>query len=454
MIDGNRASLLLVEDDDSFRDALSEVLVARGYDVTTAADVATAMEAVQSRNIDLVVTDLVMPGVRGDALLERLGSTFPEIPVVVVTAFGSVENALELTRSGAADYLTKPFRTRMLVESIERLLEESRPWREQARRRRDIGRYLDGIVGDSRPMVRLFERIGRVAPSPAPLLVTGETGVGKELVARAVHRASGRGPFVALNCSALPEQLVESEVFGHVRGSFTGAHRDAEGLFEAADGGTLFLDEIADLPPRLQPKLLRAIETGEIRRVGEVDSRAVDIRVIAATNRDLSALVDAGEFREDLYWRLNVLQVDVPPLRERRADIPILVEWFLARKGPRSPRGSARMSPSALEVLAEHSWPGNVRQLFGVVEHALTLADEGEIRPEMLPADILTSARIGELVRDGLGREATLAELEREYIYATLARVNGNKTEAARVLGIPRRTLYRRLATYSGVCTD
>ena len=446
--------ILLVEDDDPFRRALAEVLLAHGFDVHAAADAALGLDVLQNETIDLVVTDLVMPGMKGAALLERIRSTFPEIPLIAITAFGSVASALELTRAGAADYLTKPFRTHDLLGSIEKVLERTRPVREQARARRELGEHLDGLVGVSQPMLRLFQRIGRVARSPAPILITGESGTGKELVAHAIHRASGRGAWVPLNCGALPDQLLESELFGHARGAFTGADREKIGLFQAASGGTLFLDEVAELPLPLQPKLLRALDTGEVRRVGEVEPRQVDVRIVAATHRDLEAAVETGAFRDDLYWRLHVLHLDVPPLRERPSDIPPLVEAFLATMAERQGGSSPRVSSAALAALVEYTWPGNVRQLFNTLERAAAFSDAPEIRPDDLPDEIRIAGRSAALVRAAADREATLAELERDYIFESLRRTGGNKTRAAALLGIPRRTLYRRLAHYGATADE
>lgn len=442
--------VLLVEDDDSFRRALVEVLAAQGYAVSAAGDAAAALERLQSESVDLVVSDLVMPGMKGDELLARIRSAFPRIPVIAITAFGSVENALDLTRAGAADYLTKPFRTRALLESVERVLEETRPGREQARARAALGEHLEGIIGASRAMIDLFERMGRVAPSPAPVLITGESGVGKELVARAVHHASGRGPFVPVNCGALPDQLLESELFGHARGAFTGAEQETTGLFEGAQGGTLLLDEIAELPLGLQPKLLRALESGEVRRVGDVEPRVVDVRVLASSHRDLQQAVEAGDFREDLFWRLNVLQLEVPPLRERPTDIPLLVEAFLTDIGERDGGPGPEIAATALAVLVEFHWPGNVRQLFNTLERAVAFSDGPEIRMEDLPEVVRTTGRETAILREAADRQATLAELERDYIFEILQRTGGNKTRAAELLGIPRRTLYRRLDEYGG----
>jgi DNA-binding NtrC family response regulator len=440
--------ILLVEDDDSFRRALAEVLTSRGYRVLAVAGAKEALDRLQDETIDIVVTDLVMPGMKGKALVEEVSSAFPEIPVIAVTAFGSVEDAMALTRAGATDYLTKPFRTATLLESVERALRESSSQRAFARARKEAGQHLESLMGASPPMRRLFDRIGRVATSPAPVLISGETGSGKELVARAVHRVSGRHTFLPVNCGALPANLLESELFGHTRGAFTGADRDKAGLFEAAAGGTLFLDEVAELPMELQPKLLRAVETGEIRRVGGVEAKRIDVRIVTATHRDLETAVEAGDFREDLYWRLHVLHLEVPPLRERTEDLPLLVELFLQKLRGRKEGQDWRISAEALSLLHEYQFPGNVRQLFSVLERAAAFAEGPEILPEHLPSDLLAVGRKAELTRSAAERTLTLAELEEEYILEVLGRAGGNKTRAAEWLGIPRRTLYRRLEEY------
>jgi DNA-binding NtrC family response regulator len=445
--DSARERILLVEDDESHRRALAEVLAVQEYEVSPSPDAYHALEALQSERVDLVVTDVDMPGMRGDALLAQIRAAFPEIPVIAMTAFGSVEEAASLTRAGAADYLAKPIRTQSLLQAVQRVLEQTRDRREQARTRRKLGKHLEGVIGASRPMLRLFERVGRVAASPAPVLIRGETGTGKDVVARAVHHASGRGPFVPLNCGAIPDQLIESEIFGHRKGAFTGAALDKPGLFETAHGGTLFLDEIAELPLALQPKLLRVLESGEFRRVGDTAVRHVDVRVVAATHRDLEAAVQAHEFREDLYWRLNVLSLEVPALRERPFDIPLLVEHFLARTGKCEP-GAPCISPAALAALVEYSWPGNVRQLRSVIERAVAFSDGPEIELEDLPEMIRNAGQKAEITRSAADRELTLGELEREYILEVLRRTGGNKLRAAERLGISRVTLYRRLEEY------
>ena len=444
--------ILLIDDDDSFRRTLTEVLAVHEYEVSGCPDAHHALETLQSETIDAVVTDIDMPGMKGDALLVQIRAAFPEIPVIAMTAFGSVEKAVELTRAGAADYLTKPFRTQALLDALRRVLDQTQAKREQARTRRALGKHLEGLVGVSRPMLRLFERIGRVAESPAPVLITGETGTGKDVVARAVHAASGRDPLVPLNCGAIPAHLIESELFGHKKGAFTGADRDSSGLFETADGGTLFLDEIGELPITLQPKLLRVLESGEVRRVGDTSFKRVDVRIVAATHRDLDAAVEAGEFREDLYWRINVLHLEIPALRERPTDVPLLVEHFLTRTG-RCDDGELCVSPVALAALVEYSWPGNIRQLRSVIERAVAFSDHPEIKLDDLPEDVRNAAHSAQLTHSAAERKLTLAEVEREYILEVLRRSRGNKSQAAEWLDVPRRTLYRRLEEY-GVAAE
>ena len=441
-------TVLVVDDDASLRHTVAEVLGAHGYRAVPCAGAEEAIERLQAEGADVVVTDLRMPGMKGEALLAEVRRTFPEIPVIAVTAFGSVRQAMELTRSGAADYLEKPFRTQPLLDSVARVLAESAPRREQARMVRDQGAHLEGMVGSSPPMRALFERIARVAPSPAPVLVTGESGTGKELVARAVHRASGRREMVAVNCGAIPDQLLESELFGHAKGSFTGATAEKRGLFQAAHGGTLFLDEIGELPLALQPKLLRVIETGEVRRVGETQSRTFDVRIVAATNRDLAAEVEEGRFREDLYWRLRVLRLELPPLRERPSDVPLLVDWFLRRAAGGTAAGKT-LTPAAVALLSDHPWPGNVRQLLNTLESVLVFASGNEVGPDDIPDEIRRASGNREVIRSAADRGLTLAELERDYVFEILRRAGGNKTRAAELLGIPRRTLYRRLDEYA-----
>jgi DNA-binding NtrC family response regulator len=438
--------ILVVDDDAGLRRALATILNNRGYITDAAADGSEALERLRARSFDLVVTDVRMPVMGGEALLSAMRQAHPVVAVIAISAYSSNEVAASLTRSGAADVLSKPVHPELLVSTVRRVLEESRPGREAARARLRIGTHLQGIVGRSAPMRRLFDLIGRIARSPAPVLITGETGTGKELVARAVHLASGRDPFVAVNCAAIPEKLLESELFGHVRGAFTGAHAERKGLFEQASGGTLLLDEIGELPVTLQAKLLRAIQFGEIRRVGESDTRRVDLRVLAATHQDLAAAVERGGFRADLYYRINVLRLEVPPLRSRPPDIPLLTEHFLADLARRDGR-EVSFSSAALAALVAYGWPGNVRQLRQVVEVAALLSDGPEVTIDDLPPEIAAAAA-SSLAADHPPRLRPLAEVEREHILAVLEAVGGNRSRAAEALGVPRRTLYRRLSEY------
>jgi DNA-binding NtrC family response regulator len=442
--------ILVVEDDRALRDFLEEALTVSGYAVSPHPTADSALRSViASDEVDLVVTDLVLPGMRGHELLRELRTRRPELNVVVITAFGSIDSAIEMIKAGAYDYLTKPFGTDDLLLTVERALSDSRPRREAARLARAAVAPPRGFVGASVPMQQLFALLGRVADSHHPVLVTGESGTGKELIARALHDHSGRSSFVAVNCAALPEALLESELFGHVRGAFTGADREKLGLFHTADGGTLFLDEIGEMPLALQPKLLRALEAGEVRQVGSTEARSVDVRLIAATNRDLEAEAAAGRFREDLLWRLNVLHLPVPPLRDRAADVPLLAEHFLAAAPPSgtAPRGR-RISAEAMALLAAYPWPGNVRELRNAIARAATLAASDEIRPDDLPPRIRDAGRAAAMVAGASHRQLPLRELERAYILEVLRQTGGNKSRAAELLGLDRKTLYRKLAEF------
>jgi DNA-binding NtrC family response regulator len=384
---------------------------------------------------------------RGHELLAEVRARRPELNVIVITAFGSIDSAIELVKAGAYDYITKPFSTDELLLIADRALNESRLRREVAR----LSQEWDtppGIIGSSQSMRDLFRTLPRIASSQLPVLISGESGTGKELFARELHRVSARKAFVAVNCAAMPENLLESELFGHERGAFTGADRSHIGLFETAHGGTLFLDEIAELPLTLQPKLLRALESGEFRRVGSSVNRSADVRIVTATHRDLDEDVRQGRFREDLFWRLNVLHLDVPPLRDRPADIPLLAEHLL--KSAIAGRASAprRISPQAMALLTAYPWPGNVRELRNVIERASAMALSGEIRPSDLPDRIIETGQAAATIADAVQRGLSLRELERAYIQEVLRQTGGNKSRAADTLGLDRKTLYRKLKEY------
>jgi DNA-binding NtrC family response regulator len=445
--DSTGERILLVEGEPRLRRAIEAVLRETGFHVESAADIDHAPLLADDDPFAVVIADIRPAGLQGEEWLREIRDRVPGTPVIALSEEISVEKALSLTRAGAADCLTKPFRTELLLCSIQRVLDESRARRERAQRSRRFGDHLQGLVGASRPMLRLFERIGRVAGSSAPVLIRGETGTGKELVAHTVHRASGRGVFLPVNCGAIPEHLIESELFGHVKGAFTGADRDRVGLFKAADGGTLFLDEIGELPIALQPRLLRVIEHGEVRPVGAVAAEHVSVRILAATHRDLEGAVRDGSFREDLFWRINVLSLDVPALRERPTDIPLLVEHLCSQAHSGS-GGERCVSPTALAALIEYPWPGNVRELRSVIERALTFTDADEVELDDLPGELRTAGQRAHRIRDAAERQLTLTDLEQEYILEVLRRTAGNKSKAAEWLGLPRRTLYRRLEEY------
>ncbi|MGA8893304.1 MAG: sigma-54 dependent transcriptional regulator [Anaeromyxobacteraceae bacterium] len=442
------ARILVVDDDQSSRELLARILTAAGHQVTALADGREAVAALDAGGPpDLVVSDIRMAEMDGLQVIDAYRERAPDTPVILVTAFGNIDGAVEAIRRGAADYLSKPYDVDAIKLVVSRALQHRALAMENRALRRGLReRYrLENVVGRSEAMLQVYKTAARVASTDATVLIAGESGTGKELVARAIHSASPRasGPFVAVDCGAIAEGVLESELFGHARGAFTGAQVARRGLFEEAHHGTLFLDEIGDIGPNLQARLLRALQEGTIRRVGANEPIAVDVRVVAATNRDLEAAVKAGTFRADLYYRLHVVSIRIPPLRDRREDIPLLAEHFAQKHG--RAEGSA-ISPEARETLLAHDWPGNVRELENVVARALALNPSGVVLREDLP----------EAVRAAKGAPApaplpdvadrpTLAELERRYATQVLEEAGGNKTRAAEILGIDRKTLYRIL---------
>ncbi len=443
-----RFRILVVDDDPASRELLVRILGARGYGVVPLADGKDALESLDRAPADLVVSDIRMAEVDGYVLAERMREKAPDTPIILVTAFGNVEGAVEAIRRGAFDYISKPYDVDAIAVVVERALRqralvlENRALRGQVRERYQ----LENVVGRSEAMLEVYKTAARVAPSSATVLILGESGTGKELVARAIHASSScaSGPFVPVDCGAIAEGVLESELFGHAKGAFTGAQASRRGLFEEANGGTLFLDEIGDIGPALQARLLRALQEGEIRRVGANEAITVDARVVAATNKDLAQAVKDGRFREDLFYRLNVVTIRIPPLRERREDIPLLAEHFAAKHG----RAESAVTAAARELLVAHTWPGNVRELENVVSRALALNPTGVIVPEDLPETIRRPAAAGAPAVAGpaaRGDRPTLAELERRYAAQVLAEQGGNKTRAAEILGIDRKTLYRIL---------
>ena len=439
---------LIVEDSDDMRDLMKLLLEEAGYQTLTAADGREALKYIEDDRefIDLVITDVQMPEVTGHEILTAVRARRGETPVIVITAFGSVEQAVAMVKSGAFQYLTKPFNKAKLLSLVEKALESSAPHREQARLRRESPSTPARIIGASKPMRELFEQITKVARSMSTVLVTGESGTGKELVARAIHDASGRGgAFVPVNCAAIPSELIESEFFGHTGGAFTGAKGARPGLFEAADGGTIFLDEIGELPLMMQPKLLRVLQDGTVRRIGADHERSVKVRVVVATNRDLETEVREGKFREDLYWRLNVIQLSLPPLRKRPFDIPLLIEHFIARYAESSGAPPLEVSAEALAILTAYSWPGNVRELENVIERAVAMTGGAVLLPDGLPERLRSGNHAASVLNQARESQMTLRQLEQTYVVETMRRAGGNKSRAAEMLGLDRKTLYRKL---------
>lgn len=442
--------ICIVDDDRDMRASLADCLADEGYRVETYQTGAEALSAVETSKPDLLITDLVMNGMPGMELLRAAKQRDPNLAVVVITAFGTIESAVEAMRLGAFYYLTKPFKSKDLLLVVERALEEKRLRTEVQRLRREVETHyqFDRIIGKSEAMQHVFELIDRLKDSHIDILLTGESGTGKELIAKTIHYHSTRkhGPFVPVNCASLPENLLESELFGYVRGAFTDARQDKKGLFVEAHGGTLFLDEIGELPLALQAKLLREIEDKEIRPLGATKGDKVDVRIMAATNSDLRRAVDEGRFRGDLFYRLNVVEIRLPPLRERPDDLALLIQHFVEHS-PHSSR-AVRFSAEALRILLNHSWPGNVRELKNTVERSLVLCRGEEINETDLPPHLLISkAAVTSLHAAFLSRRP-LAELEREYILLGMKLTHGNKKEVADILGIDRKTLYRKLEDY------
>jgi DNA-binding NtrC family response regulator len=438
---------LFADDEKSLQELMSLELPRMGHEVTVCPDGLTAVAALKRNSYDCILVDLDMPGLSGIEVIAKAKELSPQTEAVVLTGKSSLDTAVAALRQGAFDYLTKPCK----LAELQALLKRVAAKRELTNKYLAVKRRLEKIegksqlVGHSPGMDRVRKLIGKVAPTNSTALILGETGTGKELVARAVHDQSLRAdmPFVAINCGALPESLIESELFGHRKGSFTGADEHRVGMFEVANGGTLFLDEIGELPKSMQAKLLRFLESGEIRRVGENESFTVDVRVICATHRDLQWMVEEGEFREDLMFRINTFEIRLPSLRERPEDIPELAAHLLARFRGNVALGEASFAPETLTALARHAWPGNVRELANVVEHATILCDSGPVTLEHLPSRFEHPAAKAPTLKTG-GR-LTLREIEMQAIYQALERLDGNKPKAAEELGISLKTLYNKL---------
>jgi len=444
-----KLAMLIVEDDMGLRPSLERSFTRRGHRVQCAGRVAEAVSLLRTQNIDLVLLDLQLPDGSGLDVLHAVRDLDGEIIVIMMTAFPEVKTAVHAMKEGARDFVVKPFELEELHLAVERAV-EARELRRKVRRlehERSFDDEVAEIFGDSPVIESLRDQIRKVAPSNAPVLVVGETGTGKELVADSVHRLSTRseGPLVKMNCSAFSEQLLESELFGHEKGAFTDAKEARSGLFELAGGGTLFLDEISEMKPGLQAKLLRVVEGQPFRRVGGRREIRTDVRIVAASNRDLPERIRSNEFREDLYFRLKVFQIDVPPLRTRAQDIVLLARFFLQRSGTSLRKGPLRLLPDAEQILLTYNWPGNVRELRNVMERAAILAEDTEIRIEHLPAELRSESFIRRHMEQPRHATPSLSEIERRYIAHIVSDSGGNLSEAARVLGIARNTLKAKL---------
>lgn len=453
--------ILVVDDEAGMRHMLAMMLTRHGFTVLEAEDGQVALDLLRESTVDVVLTDVRMPTLDGLGLLKKVSSAKIPVTVIMMSAFVDLETAVEALKLGAADYVSKPFKQDEVLLKIrmaqerQRLAEErERLAAENARLR---GEHIEvsspsGIVGKSRRLVEVFSTVRKVADYKSTVLLLGESGTGKELVARALHDESVRASaaFVPINCGAIPETLLESELFGHVRGAFTDATRDKGGLIQEADGGTLFLDEIGELPQTLQVKLLRFLQEDEIRRVGDTKDTKVDVRVVAATARDLNAMVTAGSFREDLFYRLNVLQLQIPPLRERRDDIPLLVEHFIAKYGARLGRHDMSIAKEALRTLMDYHWPGNIRELENTIERAMVLADDNRIEVESLPDKLRQERERPQLqfLGDDLSIKKAVRTIERELIRRSLEKTGGNRTRAAEHLEISHRALLYKIKEY------
>jgi DNA-binding NtrC family response regulator len=442
--------ILVVDDEINIREALVTLLERRAYRVCGAGSAEEALEQCEAASVGVVLTDLKMPGMAGTDLLRRIKQRWPETEVIIMTAYGSIDTAVEAMRSGAYDYLTKPIDRDRLPLVIDKALERHALVSEnrQLRDRLETARRFDEMVGDSEPMQRVYNLVEMVAGSDVTVLLTGASGTGKELVARAIHHKSARadGPFVTVNCGALPEDLFESELFGYEKGAYTGAMTTKAGRFELAHGGTLLLDEVGELSLKSQVDFLRVLETKEFRRLGGTKLIRVDTRIIAATNRNLEEAVKDGEFREDLYYRLNVVPIRLPALRDRADDIPLLVETFLGEFSVRHHRDPQSVSREAMQLLRSYAWPGNIRQLRNLMERLVVTVKEATIQPDHLSEEIQTSKQDQRTMTVTLGR--SLEDIEREVIRRTLTEVTNHREKAAKLLGISLRTLQYKIKEY------
>jgi DNA-binding NtrC family response regulator len=443
----SRYKILVVDDDPEMGRLLCDVLQAEGFSVLALNESLEASRVLRKEEFDVLITDLKMKGLKGLDLLEEARKIAPLTPVIIITAFGTIASAIQAIKMGAYDYVTKPFQMDEIVLTVKKALENRLLKKEVVRLKKEVeSRYhFQQLIGKSPAMQKIYELIERIRDSSNNVLITGESGTGKELVAKAIHYSGGRKeePFLAVNCAAIPETLLESELFGYKRGAFTDAKTDKKGLIFEAKGGTLFLDEITEMLTILQAKLLRVIEERKVRPLGDTHDYPIEVRFIAASNRDMEEMIHQGRFREDLYYRLKVIDIELPPLRGRREDIPLLAQHFIDRFGEEQKKISG-VSDEALKILMNYSWPGNVRELENVIHRAITLGQQENIMPEDLPPSLLKAAD-EKIFEKGLREKYTIDELEKEYIRRILVEAGGNKSKAAEILGLDRKTLYRKL---------
>ena len=452
--ESSKYRILIVDDEESMRDFLSIMLHREGYQVDTSIDGAQAVSHLREHSYDLVISDIKMPRMTGLELLAYIKERTPETVVLMVTAFSSTDEAVEAMKQGAYDYITKPFKNEEIRLIVKNALERRELRQENLALKEELGKRFsfEGLIGKSKAMQDVFTMVRKVAASPVKVLVSGESGTGKELVARAIHYNSDRsdGAFVPINCGAIPENLIESELFGHEKGAFTGAIKQKPGLFEIAENGTIFLDEIGELPPLMQVKLLRVLQENEFRRVGGTKDLQANVRVLAATNRHLEEAVAEGSFREDLYYRFNVIRIDLPPLRQRREDIPVMIDFFWERF---TGQKSVKVAEDAMRRLIDYQWPGNVRELENVIERATVLGRDKEITLDSLPPNLVTGMStsvtpLTDIPETGMDLDAYLGEIEKEILLKALAKTDGVRKSAAGLLGITFRSIRYRLSKY------
>ncbi len=439
-----KETILVVDDTPSTLEVLQRSLTAQGYTTYTAANAVDALKLLDGTFVDLVITDLKMPKISGIDLVRHVRENCKNTAVMMITGYATVESAVEAVKSGAEEYVPKPFTDDELLAAVRRVLNKLRHRREAATKPAPEPEFAYGLIGESPAMQKVFAAIRKASSTSATVLITGESGSGKELVARAIHYSSARAsaPFVPVNCGGIPESLLESELFGYVKGAFTGAHESRAGFFQTADGGTIFLDEIGETSIAMQVKLLRVLQDKEVRMVGDSRARTVDVRIIAATNKDLQSLIQSRVFREELYYRINVVTIEVPPLRARGGDIPLLVRHFAEKFASELGKAVPRFSGKAMEALQNYAWPGNARELENAIQRIVVMNDEQIIDIPDLPS----FARFSALRTTGVNR--TLTEVEADHIRNVLANADGNKTRAAEILGIDRKTLRKKIAQY------